>query len=290
MSDGARIVDQGYRPYVGPRHGRWGSVRVVAVHGLGRVLGLRRGLAAKILPLLIITISFLPAATFVGMSALIPRSLIEEGILPSYGEYYGYISAAIVIFVAFVAPDLLCTDRRTRMLGLLLASPLDRTTYLLAKAASALVALSVVTIGPPLLMLIAFSLEGAGPGSFGEWITLFVRIIVAGGAVAGVHTSLAMAASSFTDRNGIASAGILLVLLLSSAVVSVLINGAELPAQIAVFDLLGLPFELVTRIYPDVSPGRPEMSTALVAGANLAWFVVLSGVVLVRYRRLAVTR
>lgn len=290
MSDGARIVDQGYRPYVGPRHTRWGSVRVVTVHGIGRVLGLRRGVGAKILPILIIVIAFLPAATFVGMSALLPRSLVEEGVLPSYGEYYGYITAAIIIFAAFVAPDLLCTDRRTRMLGLLLASPLDRTTYLLAKATAAVIALSVVTIGPPLLMLVAFSLEGAGPGSVTDWVALFVRIVVAGAAIAAVHTSLVLAASSFTDRNGIASAGVLLVLLLSSAVTSMLIEGAGLPVEIALFDLFGLPFDLVSRIYPDVDPARPELATGLVAVANLGWFVLLSGIVWIRYRRLAVTR
>ena len=37
--------------------------------------------------------------------------------------------------LAFVAPEALCTDRRTGMLGLYLASPLTRDSYLVAKVA-----------------------------------------------------------------------------------------------------------------------------------------------------------
>jgi ABC-2 type transport system permease protein len=290
MSSGARIIDQGYRPYEGPRHGVGGSIRAVAQHSIGRVLGRRRGPAAKVLPILILAISVVPAITFVGMAALLPRQLVDEGILPSYGEYYGYITSAIVIFSAFVAPDLLCTDRRTRMLGLLLASPLDRTTYLAAKAIAVVATLSVITIGPPLLMLVAFTMEGAGPGSPADWLAVLGRILLAGVVIAALHATLSLAVSSFTDRNGFASAGVLLTLLLTSIVAGILIDSAGAPTTVAVFDLLGMPFELITRIYPDVAPGRAELSTVLVAAANLGWTLLFAAVVAVRYRRIQVTR
>ena len=290
MSDAARITDQGYRPYTGPRHGTGGSIRAVTLHSIGRVLGLKRGPMAKVLPAIIITLSLLPATVFVGMAALLPGSLIEEQVLPSYGEYYGYITSAIVIFAAFVAPELLCTDRRTRLLGMLLASPLDRNTYLMAKALAVIISLGVITIGPPLLMLVAFTFEGAGPGSLPDWVTVFGRILLGGTVIAALHTALSLAISSFTDRNGLASAGVLLTLLLSSIVTSILIGAADASPTIAVFDLLGLPFDLVTRIYPDVSPGRPELSTELVVGANLGWTVLFAAIVVARYRKLAVTR
>jgi ABC-2 type transport system permease protein len=289
VSDGARILDQGYRPYDGPRTGTTGAMRAVVLHSLARVLGIRRGAVAKILPILILAISIVPAAVFVGMAALLPRPLIEEGLLPSYGEYYGYITSAIIIFSAFVAPELLCTDRRTRMLGMLLASPLDRTTYLAAKAIAVLAALAVITIGPPMVMLVAFSLEGAGPDGVGAWLAIFGRILGGGAIIAALHTSLSLAVSSFTDRNGFASAGVLLTLLLSTVVTGILIESGG-SSNLAVFDLLGLPFELVTRLYPDVAPGRPELSTSVVAASNLAWTLLFAGVVTWRYRRIQVTR
>lgn len=290
MTEPARIVDQGYRPYTGPREGLGGSIRTVMLHSIGRVLGIRRGAMAKVLPILIIIISFLPAATFVGMAALLPRSLVTEGILPSYGQYYGYITSAIVIFVAFVAPELLCTDRRTRMLGLLLASPLNRTTYLVAKGAAVVASLAVVTIGPPLLMLLAYTFEGAGPGSFADWLAVFGRILAGGAVIAGLHAALSLAVSSFTDRNAFASAAVLLVLLLSTIVTNILIDAADAPSAIAIFDLLSLPFEMITRIYPDIDAGRPEMRTSVVAAANAGWTAIFLGVVVARYRRIQVTR
>jgi ABC-2 type transport system permease protein len=211
-------------------------------------------------------------------------------VLPSYGEYYGYITSAIVIFSAFVAPELLCTDRRTRMLGLLLASPLDRTTYLAAKALAVIISLAVITIGPPLLMLIAFTLEGAGPGSVPDWLALFGRILLGGVVVAAVHTSLSLAVSSFTDRNALASAGVLLALLLTNIVTNILIAAADATPTLGVFDLLGLPFDLISRLYPDMDPARPELATELVIAANVGWTLLFAAVVVVRYRRLAVTR
>lgn len=290
MSGPARIADRGYRRYDGPRLGVGHSVRTLALHSIGRVLGIRRGPVAKILPAIVIAMSALPAATFVGMAALLPRSLVQDGILPSYGQYYGYITSAIVIFSAFVAPELLCSDRRTRLLGLLLASPLDRHTYLASKAIAVIACLAVVTIGPPLLMLVAFTLEGAGPGSVADWFATFARILVAGAVVAMLHTTLSLAVSSFTDRVALASGWVLVALLGSSIVTSILIGAAGAPAEVAMLDLLGLPFELVTRIYPDVDAGRPDLATALVVTANVAWTAALAATVVVRYRRLAVTR
>jgi ABC-2 type transport system permease protein len=53
--------------------------------------------------------------------------------------------------------------------------------------------------------------------------------------------------------------------------------------------LFVIPFELVQRIYGE--PGElPELSTAAVVAANLAWTVAGLTVTAVRYRRLTVTR
>ena len=86
---------------------------------------------SKILPVLAALLAYVPAIVFVGLAALLPRTtFLENDLLPTYAEYYGFITSAIVVFVAFVAPEVLCTDRRTGMLGLYLASPLTRYTYL----------------------------------------------------------------------------------------------------------------------------------------------------------------
>ena len=101
-----------------------------------RALGMRRSIWAKVLPIATIGFAYLPAIVFVGIVALFPTSdVAAEALLPTYGDYYGFVIAAIMVFVALVAPEVLCTDRRTGMLGVYLASPLDRDSYLFAKAA-----------------------------------------------------------------------------------------------------------------------------------------------------------
>lgn len=288
MSDPARILDQGYRSYGDERGGVGHAVRTLTLFSLGRVLGIRRGFWPKVLPIAIIVISCLPAVVFVGMAALLPEGLGED--IVDYGEYYGFITSAIWLFAAFVAPELLCTDRRTRMIGLYFASPLDRMSYLAAKAAAVIIALSVVTIGPPLLMLIAFTIEGSGPDTVGELFAILWRILVSGTVIAGVYTSLSLAVSSLTDRNGFASAAVILLLFLSGAVSAAIVDGAGASDAFRALDLLNIPLELVTRIYDTAPANIPEVSTGLLVAANLGWTALFLGIVVWRYQRLEVTR
>ena len=67
MSD-ARILDQGYRPYEGPRRGLAGAVRSLAWHSVLRALGLRRTAWAKLLPIASVLIAYVPAVVFVGIA------------------------------------------------------------------------------------------------------------------------------------------------------------------------------------------------------------------------------
>ncbi len=288
MSDQARILDRGYRRFDGDRGGVADAVKVVTRFSLGRVMGIGRGIWAKILPIASIAIAFLPAIVFVGMAALIPDELDEA--LPTYGEYYGFVTSAIVIFTAFVAPELLCADRRTRLIALYLSSALDRMTYLLAKGLAVVIALGIVTIGPPLLLLIAYTFQGTGPDGIDGFLDVLWRILVAGIVIAAVQTSLTLAISSLTDRNGIASAAVILTLLLSSVVAGALTEGAGAPDELKALDLLSLPFELAARVFGDVPIAWPEVSTGFLVVANLGWTMLFLGVVIWRYQRIEVTR
>ena len=288
MSD-ARILDQGYRRYDGPRLGVSRSVRSLAWHSVLRALGLRRTFWAKVLPILSALIAYLPAAVFVGVSALLPDRIVERGgVLPTYHEYYGFITAAIVIFTALVTPEVLCPDRRTGLLGLYLAAPLTRDTYLLAKVLAVLPVLAIVTIGPPLLLLVGLTLEGAGPDGPLGVLELAARIVASGAVISGVYTAVSMAAASLTERRAAASATVILAILVSSVATAVLVElGAN--EHLLLLNLLAVPFELVQRIYGQ--PGEsPELSTAALAAASVGWTALGALVVRTRYHRLQVTR
>ena len=291
---GARILDRGYRPYTGRRLGVRGAMSSLVKHSMQRALGLRRPARQKVLPALAVFIAYVPAIVFVGLTVLISDTLLaNRNVIPTYSEYYSFISAAIVVFSAFVAPELLCTDRRSGMLGLYLASPLTRNTYLASKGIAVLGLLALVTLGPPLLMLVAFTILGEGPDGPGGVATLLGRMVLGGLAVALLHTTLSLAVSSTTTRKAAASAAIILILLASGAVSDALVNGAEASPLFFCINLLNLPFELVTRIYGDGGDGveaARTLSTGTLVAAYAAWTAVFGLFCWLRYRRMEVTR
>jgi ABC-2 type transport system permease protein len=286
----ARIFDRGYRRYDGDRTGLTGAVRSLVLHSAQRAFGLGRSARHKILPAGVVLMAYVPATVFVGLAALLPDSISAEA-LPSYAEYYGFVTAAIMLFAAFVAPELLCTDRRTGMLGLYLASPLNRATYLLAKAIAVLGILAVVTLGPPLLMLVALTLEGSGPGGVGAFSTLAVRIVVSGLAVSLLHTVLSLAVAATTDRKAAATATVVGLLIGSTAVTAALVDGGGMTPLLRLADFITMPLELVFRIHGE--PGgwtTDEVPTWSMAAAYLGWVALGIAWISDRYRRLAVQR
>jgi ABC-2 type transport system permease protein len=291
VTTGARILDQGYRPYDGTRRGPWGAVRSLAWHSTLRALGLRRTFWAKVLPIASVLIAYLPAAVFVGIAALVPDQVRDEidVLSPDYAGYYGFITAAIVLFVAAVGPEVLCPDRRSGVLGLYLASPLTRDTYLLAKVLAVLPVLALVTLGPPLLLLVGYTLTDAGPDGPGGFLLVLARVVASGVAVAAAYAALSLAAASLTDRRAVASGGIILFLLTTSTATSALVEGAEADARLYLLNLFLIPFELASRIYGEVG-NEPRLSTLSLVAANLAWVLAAAWLTRWRYQHLRVTR
>ena len=288
MSD-ARILDRGYRRYDGERRGTRGAVSSLSRQSALRALGLRRTFWAKVFPLLSAVIAYLPATVFVGIAALFPDQLLDpDAVIPTYGDYYGFITAAIIVFVALVGPEVLCPDRRDGMLGLYLASPLTRDTYLLAKALAVVPVIAIVTVGPPLLLLVGRTFADAGPDSIADFLGILVRVVASGLAISAAYTAISLAAASLTDRRAVASAGVILLLLVSSVATNVLVElgGDE---RLLLLNLFLLPFELVQRIYGEIG-AEPELTTVELVAANVAWTVGASLLVRERYRRLQVTR
>jgi ABC-type transport system involved in multi-copper enzyme maturation permease subunit len=199
-----------------------------------------------------------------------------------------FIGSALALFAALVAPEALCPDRRTGMLGLYLAGPLDRNRYLLAKALGVVAAMLLITVGPLLFMLAAFVLAGFGP-SVGETPKLLLQILAAGIATALLYASLAMAVSSFTTRRAAAAVGVVLVLSVPVSVVRGAIDSTGAPNELDLFSFPFVAADLAYRIFgeqPDDSAPVEALSTwvvvgglgaAIAVGALLCWF---------RYRRI----
>ena len=289
MSD-ARILDQGYRRYDGPRRGPVGAIRSLTWNSVQRALGMRRTIWAKLLPASAVIFAHLPAVVFVAIAAIIPKDIRDQlDVLPSYSEYYGFITAAIVLFLAIVGPEMLCPDRRHGTLGLYLASPLTRNTYLLAKVLALVPVLAMVTLGPPLLLLVGLTLADAGPASAGDFVVVLGRVVAAGVVVSAIYTALSLAVAAMTDRRAVASATVILILFTTGVTTATLVGPTQEREMVLLFNLLFVPFELVQRIYgePGTTPGVPTDALAL---SLAAWTLGCALVVWWRYRQLTVTR
>jgi hypothetical protein len=175
------------------------------------------------------------------------------------------------------------------MLGLYLASPLTRDTYLLAKAAAVGGLLAATTLGPPLLLLIANTLQGFGPDGVGDLLLVLLRTLVAGTMLAAFFTALSLVASAFTDRRAVASAAIILLLFVTGAVTNVLVEELDAPSWLLALNFSGAPFELAVRIFGEAGQDR-ELKTVPLAIGVLGLTVLFGLVARWRYQRLAVTR
>ena len=287
----AQIYDRGYRKYEGERTGVRGAVRSLVSHSAAHALGLRRTARFKVIPVLIIVSAYLPAAVFIGIAALIPGDELEEAFLPTYAGYYGYVIAAIYLFAGFITPELLAPDRRTGMLGVYLASPLNRFSYLAGKAIAVLLLLLIVTFGPPMLMLIAFSLENSGPDGFVEWMKVFGQILAGSAAMGVIFASIGLAISASTDRVVVATATILAALPASAIATDQLVDTADLSPSLRLANLPNLPREIIFRIHGERGLwGAAENPTWSVYLAGAAWTAASLAFIWFRYRRLLVRR
>ena len=290
---GAQVHDLGYREFDGQRSGLGWAMKSLGIHAIQRVLGLKRAARHKLLPGAVIFIAFVPALVFVGMAAFLPQSLLEEDILPTHAEYYGFTLTAIFLFASFVAPEAICTDRRTGMMALYLASPLNRTTYIVSKVAAVAVVLLTITWLPEVLLLLAYSIEGAGPEGVDGFIETLARITAAGVLAAVYFAALSSAIASFTPRRGIASATIVMSLLIPAIVLSIILDTTDVADELDLFNVTAVPLRAVDWILegdPTNDRGVSSVSGSLTVAVTLGITALFTAVTWWRYQRIEVER
>jgi ABC-2 type transport system permease protein len=271
-------------------------MRSVIKHTLRACLGLHRPARYKVFPILTIILAYVPTVVYIGVTVIGNRlhaqNVVSQFVVQPEALYLSVV-LAVVLFAAFVAPEVLCPDRRNGMLGLYLSSPLRRTTYLLAKGLAVLALVSVVTIGPPLLLLIGYTTQGFGPHGVVAWFEELGRIWWAGLTVSIMYTIVSLAISSVTSRKAAASAAFLAMIVGLPALITFLVLNANLNNNYRLLDLATLPYEAVTRVFDtfssfDVIGG--ELSTTYIWLACGGWVAVSVAVIANRYRRVQVTK
>jgi ABC-2 type transport system permease protein len=211
------IHDLGYRSYDGPRLGARAVAWSFFVTGLRNSFGLGRSARSKVLPMLLLGTTLLPALILVGVLVQ-ARSLLglDEQIV-AYSTYPLTTQLLISVFVAAQAPALVSRDLRFRTITLYLARPMRRSTYVLVRLAS-LTAATFVLIGAPLLLMYVGGLLAELPP--GRETGRFLGAMVGALLLAACLSGIAALTSALTIRRGLAVAAVIIVLLVSYTVVA----------------------------------------------------------------------
>ena len=218
-----QVFDLGYLNYVGTREGRARARKALFVNGIRTCFGLGRGAMAKVLPILFFLAVMAPAAVFSIMAGLLGEMLVDLVDLPGHADYYEFVSVILFIFAAIIAPELLCTDRRSGVINLYLVRPLTSNDYVLGRW-SAFFLVSVLFIySGQVLLLLGLTLGAPDPLQYlrENWLDI-PKFLGAGLAIAVITTTVPLAAASLTDRRAYATVAVIGLFLISSITVGAL--------------------------------------------------------------------
>lgn len=290
MSGRGAVYDRGYRPYDGPRGGRAAAVLALFKASVRRAIGLRRPWRQKVLPFGLLGVVCIPAAVNVGIGYATRNSPLEGFSFFTYREYVG-VSSSLLLFVAVCAPDVICPDRRQRVLPLIFARPLTGTDYALAKLAAVGSIVFAFSFLPQVLLFVGQTLVSKD-GSLQymrDNAEVLWKVPVAVTALAAYYAGLSLAISCLTPRRVVAGASIFGVTIISSIVAAILNDADALGGRGLLFNLLALPLLIRDLIFEghihDSNPlSGVSGAGALAVVAYLGVLAISVGVLLWRYK------
>jgi ABC-2 type transport system permease protein len=244
----AVIEDRGYQRYNGARLGLMNALWAIVLAALRRAMGFKRPFRTKILPWLLLLAAYAPVVVITIAREVSP--IPDPSLLPShllYADFYGLVALPLILFAGLVAPDLLCPDRRERVLALYFVAPITRLHYIVAKLGALFLLLLLMTVVPALLLfLVGFILAGDPLGFLRNNAKDIPPILLSGGLIALYFGAVATVVAAFNDRRHYAAGSYVGILLVSSIAAGILARGMHFTNhdRFALFDLFHLPFQV----------------------------------------------
>lgn len=224
-STAGNIYDLGYRGYGGVRLGRGNAILTLYLYTLRGAFGLGRRPLAKIAPFALVILASFPAVVQLGVSALTSGTEIA---FPSFIEpvnYYGYVQTIVALFCAAVAPEVVSSDQRTRVLSLYFSRGLLRRDYVLAKYAALATAVLSLTLLPVVILFIGNVVSAKdNVGYLKDNVSDLAPIAASGLLIAAFMSGIALVVASRTTRRAFASGGVFAAFILTFAIVSIIIQ------------------------------------------------------------------
>lgn len=274
-----RVYDRGYRPYEGQRGGRGAAVLALWRASVRRALGFRRSWRQKLIPWALLAIAIVPAAVFVGVAYLTRDTPAEAIDIVSYREYVG-VSTALLLFVAITAPDVICPDRRQRVLPLILSRPLTGIDYAFTKLAAIFSIVFAFAFIPQVVLFVGQMLvsdDGALRYARDNAEVIW-QAPLAVAVLALYYAAIGVAVSSLTSRRVVAAAIFLGVLLVASVLSNVLLaTNSWRRSTTSLINLVALPLYVRDLVF--LGHVDPSSNLGGVDGAGVFTVVAYFGVI-----------
>jgi ABC-2 type transport system permease protein len=288
MSLTGAVYDRGYRPYDGPRGGRGAATLALYKASIRRALGLRRSWRQKFAPFVLLGVVTIPAIVNVGIGYVTRDQAIDRIEIITYRDYVG-VSSALLLFVALVAPDVVCPDRRQKVLALMFARPLSGPDYVAAKVGAIATIIFAFSFIPQVVLYVGNMLVSDGAFTYlREHLDVLWKVPVAVVILAVFYAVVGVAIASLTERRIVAGAAIIGTFLVTSIASGVVADGRD-GSYGALLNVLALPLYLRDLVFlGHIDPTSPLGGVA--GGGLLAavlYVVILAAgsiVLLWRYR------
>lgn len=289
---GGAVYDRGYRPYAGLRGGRRAAAWAMYKASIRRALGLRRSWRQKVGPFVLLGIAVVPAIVNVGIGYVTRDSQFDRIEIITYREYVG-VSTALLVFVALTAPDVMCPDRRQRVLPLIFARQLTGADYAWSKLAAIGSILFAFSYIPQVVLYVGQTLVSDDALDYmSGHLDVLWKVPVAIFFLSLFYAAIGVAIASLCSRRIVAGAAIIGLFLVTSVVSAILLGEWETGdpgSHAALVNLLALPLYLRDLVFlGHVDVDSPL--TGVAGGGALAVLVyavtvaVAVGVLLYRYR------
>ena len=143
------IYDRGYQHYLGKRLGRRHAIWALIVYSIKRAMGIKKSWTAKVIPIILYLATAGTVLVVIGIEAFIKSTGTT---VMTYPEYFFFIYLIEGAFVATIAPEMLCGDRRENVLSLYFSRAISRLDYVLSKLAAVAILTMTVSVLPAVLL------------------------------------------------------------------------------------------------------------------------------------------
>jgi ABC-2 type transport system permease protein len=285
------IYDRGYRPYDGPRGRRGAATFALYKASMRRALGIRRSWRQKVAPFVLLGVVTIPAIVNVGIGYVTRDRIVDRIEIINYRDYVG-VSSTLLLFVALVAPDVMCPDRRQRVLPLMFARPLMGTDYVAAKVGAIGSILFAFSYVPQVVLFVGNMLVSNGALDYlTGHLDILWKVPISVVVLATYYAVVGVAIASLTDRRIVAGAAVIGLLLITSIASGIIVGEVDFEdgSVGALINVLALPLFLRDLVFlghidPESELGGVANGGLFAVATYLAVLFVGVGVLWRRYR------